>query len=913
MQRNKRSQRSPFSGCGIAGVMPLGGPPIGRSVVEAMTSSLSHRGPSGRGIWEHPSGILFGHHRLSIQDLSERGRQPMERGPFCITYNGEVYNFHDIRRELEQAGYMFSSGTDTEVILCAYERWGLSCFERFNGMFALAIWDDRTRELILARDRLGIKPLYYSLTDGYLIFASEVQALLKSGILKNEIDGHVIFRQYNLGSFLGYEEGRTCIKNVLEFPPAHWAVVSLTGEMRFKKYWQLSNEKGTIVSEGRLAAELRTLLKDSVRLRLVSDVPVAAFLSGGLDSSSIVAFAASLPKAYRLKTFTTWYTEGYAATAWGKEENDLKYARLLASRLDRRIEHNIVEVGVSALSPENMDCVMDFARVPDQIRDIAMFYNYKAVNDAGAQVVLNGQGSDELMGGYMGLGGFVDYFLFTQSPDTDLMERFLPSLLLSSRKEILNPEILQDSQNIYWDFMRLLYSFEGELVEKGHRLLVHTQLRQFVHLEDFLSMRFGVECRLPFLDYRLVEWVFRQPFGFHIDRRTRTGKMLLRKAMNGILPKALLRRPKAPFPLGDPEHTRQQLSKLFRYFRQEIIHSDIVRRIYTQEFLNEEHTVDSSLQDLWMLVSLWRWGEVLKLASASKENAFLRGESKIQQIQMHKESAMVARNNKVLFIWPPAVTSRQLPLNIPHLVAYLRNHGFNDMKVFDMNTAYLKEMKSAWFLYTLLKRACSAIEKNMGKSMDKKNLLYEYLCQKKRQIGDTLTVQEKVFITWPLKFILPATLDGRFDVLRDRTRRLLTSATGYSADIPLVYISIVQPEQLFFSFVIAREFKQKFGSRVLVVFGGEQVTKHIDYLKKSPEVYSLVDFLIIGDEEASFLKLLNTLLGGQFVDIPNLYYRSVDKWGEYVQSGKTLFLNPTGHPKPIFDGFDLGDYENSTF
>ena len=228
-ERKTKSQGFPFSGCGIAGVVPFGGKPVGREIIEAMTHALSHRGPSGRGIWEHPAGVLFGHHRLSIQDLSERGHQPMERGPFCITYNGEVYNFLDLRRELEQAGYIFSSGTDTEVILYAYERWGLSCFERFNGMFALAIWDDRTHELILARDRLGIKPLYYSLTDSCFVFASEVQALLKSRILENEIDWPVIFRQYNLGSFLGYEEGRTCVKNVSEFPPAHWAVVTPAG------------------------------------------------------------------------------------------------------------------------------------------------------------------------------------------------------------------------------------------------------------------------------------------------------------------------------------------------------------------------------------------------------------------------------------------------------------------------------------------------------------------------------------------------------------------------------------------------------------------------------------------------------------------------------------------------------------
>jgi len=269
MQGQIRSQGSPFSGCGIAGVVPFGGSPVGRAAVEAMTDALSHRGPSGRGIWEHPAGIVFGHHRLSIQDLSERGRQPMERGPLCITYNGEVYNFHDLRRELEQAGYTFSSGTDTEVILYAYERWGAACFERFNGMFAMAIWDDRTRELVLARDRLGIKPLYYSLTDRCLVFASEVQALLRSGILKKEIDEHALFRQYNLGSFLGYEEGRTCIKNAWEFPPAHWAVVSFTGEMRLKRYWQLPCEKSPLASERRLAAACRWLRRFFAPRRLI--------------------------------------------------------------------------------------------------------------------------------------------------------------------------------------------------------------------------------------------------------------------------------------------------------------------------------------------------------------------------------------------------------------------------------------------------------------------------------------------------------------------------------------------------------------------------------------------------------------------------------------------------------------------
>jgi radical SAM superfamily enzyme YgiQ (UPF0313 family) len=270
---------------------------------------------------------------------------------------------------------------------------------------------------------------------------------------------------------------------------------------------------------------------------------------------------------------------------------------------------------------------------------------------------------------------------------------------------------------------------------------------------------------------------------------------------------------------------------------------------------------------------------------------------------------MTITGNKVLMIWPPVVTSRLLPLGIPFLVAYLRNHGLHNIDVFDMNTAYLKETRSTWFSYTLVKRACRIFENNIRKAPDKKNPLYEYLLQKKSQIADEFGSQEKASIPWSLRSILAMTSDERMDTLREKARRLLAAVMNCS-DVPLVCISVEYPEQLFFSFVIAREFKQKFGDRAVVVLGGAQVTKHIDYLKKSPETYVLVDFLVIGDGEEALLKLMGVPERTPFSDIPNLYARDADKREGYVSSGKTFFLDPTDYPLPCFDGFDLGEYED---
>ncbi len=295
--------------CGIAGIYNFKTlAPANRDVVESMTEMLVHRGPDAEGLYVHgPLGL--GHRRLSILDLNARGRQPMETpdGRFVITYNGEIYNYIELRGELEAQGYHFRTNTDTEVLLILYALLGPLCVERLNGMFAFAIWDTLTKSLCLARDRIGIKPLYYAETQDGLIFASEAKALFALGQLSAEVDVPGIDTYMSFGYIPGE---KTLFRQVLKLLPGWFMTVSPQGIQR-KQYWDINYVPNVHRSSQETADELRTLLLDAVKVHLRSDVPVGVFLSGGLDSSTMVALLAEAGTK-GIKTFSVGYKEGAA-------------------------------------------------------------------------------------------------------------------------------------------------------------------------------------------------------------------------------------------------------------------------------------------------------------------------------------------------------------------------------------------------------------------------------------------------------------------------------------------------------------------------------------------------------------------------------------------------------------------------
>ncbi|MEV8333895.1 asparagine synthase (glutamine-hydrolyzing) [Streptomyces niveus] len=593
-----------FSGCGIAGAMHFGdtrtpGNRPAAAAVTRMSAALAHRGPSGDGLWQEP-GVVLGHRRLAVTGVGAAGDQPMTRDHLTIVYNGETYNAPALRAELS-AYFTFTSRTDTEVVLRAWQHWGAEAVHRLEGMFAFALWDARSRQLSLVRDRIGIKPLYYHRGKDFLVFASEIEALLASGHVPRRPDHEILARHLLCSSTLQIDQSATLVEQVRALPPATILALSPDGRQAEHVYWRLpdapAERRPVSAAEG--ARELAGLLGDSVDSMLMGDVPVAAFLSGGLDSSAITALAS---RTRTLPCVTTAYGDGTDPSDEGNE--DLPYSRKVARHLAGRVRHH-VSVQPNALGLKDLDAVCDLAAVGDDPRHVAILGNYRAVRDLGLRVVLNGQGADEIMGGYVARPGFIRHILDVRRPDPSTL-RSLPASRqvpgLSSRLLALQPQAHADVLSYYRDVLT------GPPLERVHRLLVHTQLSRVVQFEDFLAMRMSVEARFPFLDHRLVAWSFQQPFGTHVNASARRGKVLLTAAMRGTLPAELLDRPKAVFPFPDMRTVQASLAALVTEHHAELHDDPLVSSL----FAIPADPAPVGPRTLWPLLALWRWHHKLR-------------------------------------------------------------------------------------------------------------------------------------------------------------------------------------------------------------------------------------------------------------------------------------------------------------
>jgi asparagine synthase (glutamine-hydrolysing) len=591
-----------FSGCGIAGLLRFDGhdrdaPGIGD--VRRMTRALAHRGPNGEGVWDRPP-VALGHRRLSIIDLGARAAQPMTRDHLTIVYNGELYNYRALRDELRpELG--FSTTTDTEVVLRAWQRWGPDALARFNGMYAFAVWDDRERCLYLVRDRLGVKPLYYHRSAGFVAFASEVEALLRCEAIPRRPDLDALRHQLLCSSTLDVEPGRTLVQDVLSLPPATMMTVRPDGTARQHRYWQLPETPPGVEEDG--AAELAELLRGSVTGMLVGDVPIGTFLSGGLDSSGITALAAG---AQPITSVTVAYAADGSADPDSCQNEDLRFSRMLAGHYGERIDHRVfVQSGPLTLS--DIDDVCDLATLGDDVRHVNILRNYRSIRDLGLRGVLNGQGADEIMGGYVGRPNFVRTILDVRDPSPDTITG-LPG---ARQPAAVTPDVLSHRAEAHAKVLAFHAALPGTLLERAHRLLTHTQLERILRFEDYLSMRMSVEARVPFLDHRIVEWCFSRPFDSHISTGAREGKVQLRAALRPLLPPAVRAREKQVFPFPDQDSLRRTLVDLVERHAGELRSDDVVNYLFRVP--DRGAAAALPVDTLWLLLSVWRWHS--KLAS----------------------------------------------------------------------------------------------------------------------------------------------------------------------------------------------------------------------------------------------------------------------------------------------------------
>lgn len=562
--------------CGICGIVNIDKIPIKEQIVKAMAQAMAHRGPDDEGIYSAP-GICLGHRRLSIIDLSSAGRQPLanEDKTVWAVLNGEIYNYKDLRKELEKRGHKFTSYSDTEVLVHLYEEKGPECVKSLVGMFAFGIWDPKERLLLLARDRIGKKPLLYSYVGGNFCFASEFSALLKSNLIKKEINLEALDYYLTFGYI---PAPLTIYKEIFKLMPAH-ILRFKDGRVITERYWQLDYERKIKISEKEAEEEILKLLLDAVKIRLYSDVPLGVFLSGGIDSSLIVGL---MSQAYdkRIKTFSIGFDES--------DYDELKYARNIARHFNTDHKEFIVKPKALDVLPMLVEHYGEPYADPSSI---PTFYVSK-MSKQYVTVALNGDGGDESFFGYeryqaMVYSKILDNFpvlfkkplssLFVDTIPESIdgrkfigkVKRFFEAMPLPMhrryikwigvfdgdlKKRIYSPGLINSADNFATEefFKHCLSGLNGlGLVDRLMKLDTSTYLPYDLLVKvDIASMANALEARSPFLDHRLMEFVASLPS--HLKLRGFTKKYILKKVATKIIPKENVYRRKHGFgvPIG---------------------------------------------------------------------------------------------------------------------------------------------------------------------------------------------------------------------------------------------------------------------------------------------------------------------------------------------------------------------------
>jgi asparagine synthase (glutamine-hydrolysing) len=611
--------------CGIAGVSPS--ELIDQSVLVRMRDVMQYRGPDDGGSYIG-NGIGLAMRRLSIIDIAS-GRQPMSNhdGSLWIVFNGEIYNYLELRKQ-HLASYLFKTQSDTEVILHLYEKFGADCVKHLNGMFAFAIWDTRREELFLARDRVGVKPLYYTIARGTLLFASEIKSLLQHP------DVSVSVASKALDEFMtfGYvQTPDTIIPGIHRMPEGHIATWR-HGQLHLRPYWDLKFEETSTKNEQESMGELMDLFKDSIRLRLRSDVPVGVLLSGGIDSSAVTAMLAK--SKIKVDTFSIGFDEGPAF-------NELAYARQIAREFGTNHHETIVSAKAFTdcipTSVYHMDePVSDGAAIP--------LYFVSALASKHVKVVLSGEGSDELFGGYpiyryMALleqyrrlpqwirAQVTDPMLSQMPPGAIKIKKYASLARIPLEKRYLGPNLYDREQrgSLYSaDLRATLNGYDAvdavdpiwkrtrgfpDALSKMLYADIKTWLPNDLLIKaDRMTMAHSIELRVPFLDYRLIEFAATLPSNFKI--RGNQTKFILKQALNGVLPKNIIHRPKAGFPTPLARILRGPAAS---YMRDTLLSpTSIQRGNFQPQFVSSlihEHVngIRDHYKILWRMVVLEEW------------------------------------------------------------------------------------------------------------------------------------------------------------------------------------------------------------------------------------------------------------------------------------------------------------------
>jgi asparagine synthase (glutamine-hydrolysing) len=587
--------------CGICGELRLDGQAVEASVIHRMMERLEARGPDGGGAWADGP-LAFGHRRLAVIDLSENARQPMHDAELRLTlvFNGTIYNYPELRRELADLGYHFFSGGDTEVILKAYHAWGAECLARLDGMFAFAIWDMERRTLFLARDRFGIKPLYFSADTRRFRFASSLPALLAGGGIDLALDPDGLQFQFTLHGSV--PAPHTVYKAVRKLPPATCLTLNIRGETRERRYWRLAAQRPVPEPDEASYLEMaQASLRAAVKSHhAIADVPVGVLLSGGLDSSLLVALLAEQGQA-DIRTFSIGFADQPEESG-----NEFSYSDQVARQYGtRHYRYHIDDAEMLRVLPDAMAAMSE----PMFSQDNVAFYLLAREVKREVKVVLSGQGADEAFGGY---------YWYPRMAATDaalpFLARFAPFYLDRSLADfcaMLAPARREQVADVAASFVAARLEEPGatEFMDRVLRLDITTLIVDDpVKRVDNMTMAWGLEARVPFLDKTLVETAMRLPPEFKLREN---GKYPLKRLARGRLPDTVIDRPKGYFPTPALKYLRGG----FLEFIRDILNAPACRerelydRAYVERLLAEplRHFTPLQGNQLWHLAALEYW------------------------------------------------------------------------------------------------------------------------------------------------------------------------------------------------------------------------------------------------------------------------------------------------------------------
>ncbi|KPK56435.1 MAG: asparagine synthase [Thiotrichales bacterium SG8_50] len=583
--------------CGICGELRFDGRRADLGVIDRMLPTLARRGPDHEGSWSDGA-LAFGHRRLSVIDLSVQANQPMvdaELG-LALVFNGAIYNYPALREELIALGYHFFSHGDTEVILKAYHAWGAQCVEHLHGMFAFAIWDTKRRQLFLARDRIGIKPLYYSLDSRRMRFASSVQALLAGGDVDTSIDPVALHHQFTLHAVV--PAPRTVLQGVRKLTPGTTMLVDANGEQSERRYWSLRAQRPPQpMSDDEWLDAIHTGLREAVRKRLVvADVPVGVLLSGGLDSSLLVALLAEAGVS-DLLTFSIGFED-----APEEKGSEFEYSDQVVARY--RTKHHKIHIPNAEVLPHLPDAVRCMTE-PMVGQDAVAFYLLAERVSQHVKVVQSGQGADEVFAGYF-------WYPRMDAEQGGDVERFAKHYFDRDHDEfvhMVNPELAGADHTRARIAELLAEPHADEFIDRVLRMDVTTLIVDDpVKRVDNMTMAWGLEARVPFLDHELVELAAQMPPHLKLGSE---GKHALKAIARDLLPDSVIDRPKGYFPMPALKYVRGE----FLDFMRDIVNSSACRnrglyqRGYVERLLREPDQHFTRLQGskLWHLALLELW------------------------------------------------------------------------------------------------------------------------------------------------------------------------------------------------------------------------------------------------------------------------------------------------------------------